>query len=375
MQQCLKFAPGSRKIMAKQVLHILGTAQPEGAGVAHIVRILAEGLDPNSYRIHALFLAGAGPLVDLMQPVCASSGAIEWWRGMRDPMGALNFWRTLRRRRFDIVHLHSGGNSVSSLARAATGARIVRHIHGRVMELKELSPAIYSSRGVDAVIAVSQSVARRVVDGKARVIYAGIPTHLTRPGGDRPSTEIVLGTAGRLVEVKGIEYLLQAVSLLRREFPSVQLEIAGSGPLRETLEAEVVRSRLGQHVKFLGWIDDINSVLPRWSVFVMPSLDEGFPIAALDAMAAGVPVLATSVGGVPELIQDGTNGCLVPPRDVDALVSRLRVLLCDPALRNRIGLAGFAHARDHFGPDQMIASFAQLYDELLDTTASRSDRR
>ncbi len=360
--------------MAKQVLHILGTAQPEGAGVAHIVRVLAEGLDPGRYRIHAMFLAGAGPLVDLLQPVCASSGAIEWSRGMKDPMGAWSFWRTLRQRRFDIVHIHSGGKSVSSLARAATGARIVRHIHGRVMELKGLLPAFYSSRGADAVVAVSQSAARRVVDCKARVIYAGVPAHMTRLDKDRAETDIILGTAGRLVEVKGIEYLLQAVSLLRHEFPSMQLEIAGSGPLRETLEAEAVRAGIERHVKFLGWIDDIASVLSRWSIFVMPSLDEGFPIAALDAMAAGVPVVATSVGGIPELIQDGTNGCLVPPRDVDALVSRLRVLLCDPALRNRIGSAGFARARDHFGPAQMIASFAQLYDELLAATGPRSDR-
>jgi glycosyltransferase involved in cell wall biosynthesis len=360
--------------MAKQVLHILGTAQPEGAGVAHIVRILAEGLDPDCYRIHALFLGGAGPLVDRLQPVCVSSGSIQWSRGIKDPLGAFSFWRILRRQQFDIVQIHSGGNSVSSVARAATGARIVRHIHGRVMELRNLSPAIYSSHGVDAVVAVSQSVARQVVDGKAKVIYAGIPTHTTRLGDDRADHDLVLGTAGRLVEVKGIEYLLQAASILRREFPSLQLEIAGSGPMRESLEAEVLRTGLRQHVKFLGWIEDIDSVLPRWSIFVMPSLDEGFPIAALDAMAATVPVVATAVGGVPELIQDEMNGYLVPPRDVDALVSRLRALLGDSALRRRIGLAGFARARDHFGPAQMVANFAQLYDELLASTVPQSDQ-
>jgi len=103
----------------------------------------------------------------------------------------------------------------------------------------------------------------------------------------------------------------------------------------------------------------------------MPSLDEGFPIAALDAMAAGVPVVATSVGGVPELIEDGKNGCLVPPRDVDALVTQIRALLCDPGLRNRIGSAGFTRVRDHFAPAQMIASFTQLYDELLAATGTR----
>ena len=240
------------------------------------------------------------------------------------------------------------------------------------MELKDLSPAFYSSRGADAVVAVSQSVASRLVDGKATVIYAGVPTPTAKLSQDRSDSSIVLGAAGRLVEVKGIEYLLRAVSLLHREFPALRLEIAGSGPLRETLEAEVERAGLQQHVKFLGWIDDIGNVLPRWSVFVLPSLDEGFPIAALDAMAAGIPVVATSVGGVPELIYDGISGCLVPPRDVDALASRIRSLLCDPALRMRIGAAGHTRVRDHFNPRQMIESMARLYDELLEQTCPPS---
>jgi len=95
------------------------------------------------------------------------------------------------------------------------------------------------------------------------------------------------------------------------------------------------------------------------------------PIECSSVQAAGVPVVATSVGGVPELIEDGKNGCLVPPRDVDALVTQIRALLCDPGLRNRIGSAGFTRVRDHFAPAQMIASFTQLYDELLAATGTR----
>ena len=142
------------------------------------------------------------------------------------------------------------------------------------------------------------------------------------------------------MELKGIEYLLSAAAALRREFPALRVEIAGSGPQREKLEEAVAHAGLGGQVKFLGWIDDLTSVLPRWDVFVMPSLEEGFPIAALDAMAAGLPVVATSVGGVPELIEDGKTGWLVPPRDAEALASRLRLLLCNPELRLSMGAAG-----------------------------------
>jgi glycosyltransferase involved in cell wall biosynthesis len=182
----------------------------------------------------------------------------------------------------------------------------------------------------------------------------------------RATSEVIIGTAGRLVELKGIEYLLSAAAALRREFPSLRLEIAGSGPHRAKLEEAVALAGLQAQVKFLGWVDDLPSLLPRWDVFVMPSLEEGFPIAAMDAMAAGLPVIATSVGGIPELIEDGKTGWLVPPRDADALTSRVRLLLGNPEMRLNMGVAGNARVRDCFSATQMTKSFDQLYVELLD---------
>ena len=340
--------------------------------MARIVCALAQGLDSKRYRFHAMFLAGAGPLVDALQQAGVEATALDWRRGARDPVGAWKFWRSLRSQRFAVVHLHFGGRSVCWLAREATHAKIVRHLHGRILEPRGLVPVHFSARGTDAVVAVSKAVASRVVHGSARVIYAGV----TIPPGEPPAlhrhatSEIILGTAGRLVELKGIEYLLSAAAALRREFPALRVEIAGSGPQREKLEGAVAHAGLGEQVKFLDWIDDLASVLPRWDVFVMPSLEEGFPIAALDAMAAGLPVVATSVGGVPELIEDGKTGWLVPPRDAEALASRLRSLLCDRELRLRIGRAAYAHVRDHFSAAQMAVSFARLYDEILVETST-----
>jgi glycosyltransferase involved in cell wall biosynthesis len=356
--------------MTRNVLHILGTAQPESTGMARIVRALAQGLDPERYRIHALFLAGAGPLVDALQGAGLPVSALDWWRGMRDPVGAWRFWRSLRKQEFAIVHLHFGGRSVYRLARAATHAKIIRHLHGRILEPRGLTPIYFSARGADVVVAVSQAVASRVVDGPGRVIYAGVTVPPREPPAlrPRPASEIILGTAGRLVELKGIEYLLGAAAALRPEFPALRVEIAGSGPHRQKLEEAVAQAGLRGQVKFLGWIDDLTSVLSRWDVFVMPSLEEGFPIAALDAMAAGLPVVASSVGGVPELILDGQTGWLVPPGDVEGLTSRLRLLLGSPQQRLTMGAAGLARVRDHFSLAQMAASYTQLYDELLGET-------
>ncbi len=306
----------------------------------------------------------------MLEQAGVAASALDWWRGARDPVGAWRFWRSLRKQKFAIVQLHFGGRSVCRLARVATQAKIIRHLHGRILEPRGLTPVYFSARGADVVVAVSRAVASRVVDGPARVIYAGV----TVPPGDPPAlpcraaAEIILGTAGRLVELKGIEYLLSAASALRREFPGLRVEIAGSGPHRQKLEEGVAHCGLKGHVEFLGWINDLNSVLPRWDVFVMPSLEEGFPIAALDAMAAGLPVVASSVGGVPELIQDGITGWFVPPGDVDALASRLRLLLSNPQMRHSMGAAGYTRVRDHFSAAQMTEGFTQLYDELLNET-------
>jgi glycosyltransferase involved in cell wall biosynthesis len=216
------------------------------------------------------------------------------------------------------------------------------------------------------VVAVSQAVASRVINGPVRVIYAGLPVPPGGPPAHRPACELVIGTAGRLVELKGIEYLLNATAQLLHEFPNLRLEIAGTGPQRERLQAAAAHAGLGEHVRFLGWIDEIAPVLRGWDVFVMPSLEEGFPIAALDAMSAGLPVVATAVGGVPELIEDSACGFLIPPRDVESLVSRLRMLLASAEMRSRIGEAGYIRVRDHFSNAKMTESFAHLYDELLD---------
>ncbi len=356
--------------MAKQVLHILGTAQPEGTGMVHIVRSLAAGLDPNCYRVSALFLAGTGPLVGALNAEGTPAYAIDWQRGMRDPVGALRFWRFMHRQPFDIVHVHFGDRAVRALARAATRAKIVRHLHGRILEPKGLAPVTFSCKGADAVVAVSKAVAERVIDGKARVIYAGVAVAEEGPAKLRTDSKFILGTAGRLVKLKGIDYLLKASARLKDEFPALEVQIAGTGPELDELQAEVSRLGLEGRVRFLGWIEDLSPVLRSWDAFVMPSREEGFPIAALNAMADGLPVVATTAGGIPELIEDRTNGLLVEPRDLDALVGALRALLRDRELRSRLGTAGFERVREHFSIAQMTGQFAQLYDELLDGKTS-----
>jgi glycosyltransferase involved in cell wall biosynthesis len=149
------------------------------------------------------------------------------------------------------------------------------------------------------------------------------------------------------------------------EFPSLRLEIAGTGPQREDLERELGRLSLAGQVRFLGWQRDLRPVFRSWDIFAIPSLDEGLPIAALEAMAEGLPVVATSVGGLPELIDDGNTGYLVPPSDVAALTKSLRLLILDSELRQAMGAAGRKRALEHFSVDRMVAEIEAIYDSLV----------
>ena len=355
--------------MPNKVLHILGTAQLEATAHVRIIGPLTRGLDPARYAVEAWFLGEEGPLVGALEAAGARVRVVKWRGGRWDPAGAWRFWSGLRSEEFAIIHQHWGGRSVRWLARAATGAAIVLHLHGRVAEPYGPKPILLRARGVDTVIANSHAVAAWVVGMQPQVVYPGvcIPSDDGRESSlQRIGREIVIGTAGRLVPIKGTLYLVRALAALRPEFSNLRLEIAGAGPERMAIENEVRLLDLQDSVTFLGWQTDLASVLVTWDVFVQPSLEEGFGIATLEAMAAGLPVIATAVGGLPELVKDGRTGWLVPPGDSTALAERLRLLLLNPEKRHAMGAAGQARARDSFSIERMVEAISKIYDDLLD---------
>jgi glycosyltransferase involved in cell wall biosynthesis len=181
----------------------------------------------------------------------------------------------------------------------------------------------------------------------------------------RSSSEPVIGAACRFVPVKGLIYLLRAVALLRAQVCNFRVEIAGQGPEFATLKHESASLRLNDCVTFLGWQPNLAPMLTKWDLFIQPSLDEGFGIGILEAMAAGLPVVASRTGGIPELVADGHTGWLVPPRNPSALADRMRLLLAQPHLRTRMGAAGKARVRAHFCIVQMASRVSAIYDAIL----------
>jgi glycosyltransferase involved in cell wall biosynthesis len=351
--------------MAAAILHLLGSAQFEETGPARIVAALASGLDPKKYQVHAWCLGPHGPLVEYLQAAGAVARCVDWSHGLRDPLGAYRFWRCLRTHDFAIVHHHFGGRMARQVIRASSHARLVVHLHARISEDDSARRVPVAVQGADMVIAVSNAVARQVQQPKPIVVYSGVDAGREPQETLIPKTSVVVGAAGRLVDIKRISDLIQALGLLSPEFPDLRLEIAGDGPEAASLERQVVGLNLKSRVRFLGWRTDMGAVLRTWDIFAMPSLTEGFPMAALEAMAQGLPVVASNVGGLPELVEDGRTGMLVPPADVGALANALRILTGDARCRWEMGMAGWRRAQEHFSIERMVAQTAAIYDSLL----------
>jgi glycosyltransferase involved in cell wall biosynthesis len=203
-------------------------------------------------------------------------------------------------------------------------------------------------------------------------ITAVTPAGENVPGLTRKSIGIeepafVLGSVGRLTTIKGIEYLLRAVALLinERGLKPMQVAVIGGGPLQKALEELSAELSINEHVRFLGERQDVPNLLRLLDVFVMPSLHEGIPMALLEAMRAGCPIVASAVGGIPEVIRDGKDGMLVPPQDPGALARAIESLYASVQDRMRLSHAGRVRVEAEFGAERMAVLTKEFYKTLL----------
>lgn len=363
--------------MPYDVLHILDSGELAGCAIVRQVAAVVAGLDPLRYRMHAWFLAGGGPLVEELQSAGAKVRIFDWQKGIRDPFAAWRFWSALRQHKFEIVHQHFGGRSVRWAIRAASDATVIAQLWGRLLEANpNRSTVPFMIRGADSVIALSHAVAKTAVGAQPRVIYPGIKAadepKVLALAVDKPAQ--VIGTSTRLVPIKGVTYLVQAMALLVKEFPDLRLEIAGEGPERRGLEKQVEQLGLLNNVTFLGWQTSTEKVMANWDVYVQPSLEEGFGVAPVEAMTVGLPVVAAAVGGLPEVVQDGVTGWLVAPGDSISLAARVRELLSNPQQRRMMGAAGQARARSCFSVERMIREVSEVYEDVIDTRRKQHAR-
>lgn len=175
---------------------------------------------------------------------------------------------------------------------------------------------------------------------------------------------LVVGTAVVLSEQKGIRYLVEAAKDVCAKEPRARFVVAGDGPLRKDHQDQVKAAGLEDRFKFLGYRGDIPQVVSSFDVHVLPSLWEGLPLSLLEALAIGKPVVATKVGGNPEVVVDGENGRIVPPKDPAALAQALLQILGDPAFRRDVAARNVARFKSTFSLEAMMASHGALYEAM-----------
>ncbi len=299
--------------------------------------------------------------------------------GDLDAVTWVRLWRRIRHERPTVVHTHLMHADLYGItaARVARVPLVITTRHNddafrRRLPLRLLNRMLWSR--VDAGIAVSQSLVRfsRTVEGAAvpiRAIHHGIASvpaasrAASRASLDLPPNAVIIGAVCRLTRQKGVPYLLEAFAAITTSFPHTVLLVAGDGPDRQMLDRRIADLELQERVRFLGWRPDSDRILSALDLLVAPSLWEGFGLVVLEAMAHGIPVLASAVGAIPEIVVDGETGLLVPPADSAALRAGLERLLKDPELRTRLGAAGAERARSQFSLNRMIDDTLDFYEE------------
>ena len=347
-------------------------------GLENIAVRLAKHLDPLADQA-VITPGGMGPIAERLPAGVAVFPLGEAHRP--DRWNALRMARLFRKLRPDIVHTRNWTCIDAIIGARLAGVPVVIHgEHGReAADPEGRNPRRRQVRRilspfVTEFVTVSRDLARwlveqvRVPARKVRTIYNGVDTERFAAG-DRaaarhalgiPEDWAVAGTVGRLDPVKDQAGLIRAFAQTPNTGKSA-LVIAGDGPSRRQLEAVIKELTLGDRVRLLGERNDVPLILRALDVFVLPSLGEGISNAILEAMATGLAVIATRVGGNVELVQEGVTGRLIEPRRPDALAEALTAYHGEPARARAHGAAGRERAVSEFGLERMLAAYEALY--------------
>jgi len=282
--------------------------------------------------------------------------------------------RLIQREEYDIIHFHTKRAHALALWLGRPCAK-TRYVVTRRMDYPVTrnwyNDRLYNRR-VDGVVAISQRIAEVLLEAgvkkeKIRVIHSGIDASpfLQLREAKRDSDLPVLGTVATLEKRKGHRFLLEAAALLKRQGFRAKYRFAGEGGETNSLQKMAVELNLQDEVVFMGFVLDIPDFLSESDIFVLPSLYEGLGISILEAMAAGKPVVATRVGGIPELVEDQVTALLVPPKEPSALARAISQLFSDRAGARRMGERARERVRHHFTIEQMAKKNEDYYYELL----------
>jgi glycosyltransferase involved in cell wall biosynthesis len=298
----------------------------------------------------------------------------------------IDFFRYVKKVKPDIIHTQLETSDVlGGFVSRLLGIPVVSTVHTltlpskkRTSRLRKLLRNFSLRHFFDKVIVVSGATRNHYLrlgmkSDALMTLYNGIDLSrftvgMTRSKNDVipavTESDLVLVTVAVLREPKGIQYMLKALPLILAAHPNVRYVIVGDGEYRKSLEDLAQSLGLSERVIFLGYRRDIPSLLAASDIFVFPTLDDAFPTVLLEALAIGMPIIASEVGGVPEIIHHEENGLLIPPSKADLLAASCNRLLSDHELASRLGQAGRADANKRFNIDQQSKALVDLYLQL-----------
>ncbi len=358
----------------------------EVGGAEQHVTDLARALRATGYLVTVACATG-GPLVAELEaarvPVhVLVTGPVKHRVDLRF---AWKLRRVLRAGEFDLVHAHLYAGAVAAaLAVIGIGCARVVTVHSESRWQRHFARSVsgYVYRTADAILAVSEPIAHQltVVHGVAPdrttvIANALYPTALcTRRRRATLRGGVVVGVAGRLHRDKGVDVLLDAMVRVLYRHPQVQTVVVGDGPQREHLQRKARSLGLDDRVSFLGCIPGARNLIPSFDVLVVPSRTEGSPLVVLEAMAAGIPVVASCVGGIPDQIRHGVTGLLVAPDNPGELGKAIEQLLCEPATRNSLAAEGRRQVAERFPYRVLLDGIERVYAEALARRSARNTR-
>jgi len=369
---------GSERIRIAYLVRQLGVG-----GLENVVVELANALEPSRFACSIVSFAAPGPLQNKVHTAQVQVVALNQ-SGGNNPVLVYRLYRFLRQQRPHIVQTHNWATLLEGFlgAKLAGVPLIVHAEHGTIeSRARNLFLQRHLWKKVHRVLCVSQAHRRRLADTvrfpyqRLQPILNGVDTSLFAPRpGDRKSLRtqlglkpecLYIGTVGNLRPVKNHALLLRVSQQVCRRYQNVRFVLIGHGPLREQLAAYAQELGIQHQVQFLGTRADIPELLNALDIFVLPSLSEGLPMSVLEAMACGLPVVATQVGGLPEVIEDGKTGLLVPSQDEQQLTLALEVLIQHEKQRKVLGEQGRKRVVEHFSVQKMTNEYQELYESLV----------
>ncbi len=356
---------------------------PVGGAEEHLLS-LVRNLDRDRFESTVCCIGDRGPIGKEME--AAGVRVVELGKlrkGGYDGKIVVLLQEMLRSERISLLHAHLyHANMYGRLAAIRERIPAVCSIHNTYVRPKRHRRLInwWLARRTSVIIAGSEAIKDDILrydgvsPGIVRVIPYGVDvekfdTPLSRDQARKmlglPANRFYVGTVGRLEEQKGQSYLVDAIARLRREGMEVSLLLIGSGREEENLRAQVSREGMTDAVLFLGTRRDLPDLYRAMDVFALPSLWEGLPLALLSAMASGLPVVVTPVGGVPEVVKNGENGFLVPPGDSRALAAALRRVREDAEVASICGRSAAETVRAEYSHRRNAERIMEVYEEVL----------